>query len=84
MHLLGCTLKEAATAADEHCVSSEDSLVIPILEVETDAVLCVTWRMKSSDLNGTDLESLLVCGSLVNQMAVVTADDGEIVVLELR
>lgn len=44
----------------------------------------MTWCVESSNLNGTDIEFFLVCRSLVNQMAVVTTDDWEVVVLELR
>lgn len=84
MHLFGCALEEAAAAANEQCVTGEDSLVVSVLEVEADAVLCVAWCVKSGNFDGTDVERLLVGRSLVDQGAVTTANDGELVVLELR
>lgn len=83
VHLLCCALEEAAASANEHGVAGEDRLVVPILEVETDTVLCVTRGVKSGDLDRSDVECLLVGRSAVDQSAVAAADDWEFVVLKL-
>jgi hypothetical protein len=84
VHLFCCALKETAAAADEHCVTGEYSLVVPVLEVEADAVLCVAWCVKSCNFDRTDVERLLVRGGLVDQSAVAAANNRELVVFELR
>jgi hypothetical protein len=60
VHFLGRAFEEAPATADEHCVSCENGLVLAVPEVEADAVLCVARCVESGNLDGADVECLLV------------------------
>jgi hypothetical protein len=47
VHFLWRALEKATAAADEESVASEDGTLIAILEEVANAILGVTWRVKS-------------------------------------
>lgn len=70
--------------SDEESVAREDDFLAPLFHEIADAVLRMTRRMQSSHFDAVaDLESLLVLWSLCDFCAVLAADDGHLVGLEL-
>jgi hypothetical protein len=63
--------------ADEKGVSSENDLLVAILEQEANAVLGMARGVQSLDLDVTNVEGFAVCRCLGHFFAVSSTDDGE-------
>jgi hypothetical protein len=71
------------STADEQSVASENSPVISVFEEEANAVLGMARRVKGLHLDVlANRKGFAMSGSLVDFVAVLTADDGERVALE--
>jgi hypothetical protein len=63
--------------ADEKGVSSENDLLVAILEQEANAVLGMARGVQSLDLDVTNVEGFAVCRCLGHLFAVSSTNDGE-------
>lgn len=85
MHLLRRALEKAAAPANEERVPRKHGALVGVgvLEEVADAVLRVAWRVQGADGDaGAEGEGRVVRRGGRDGSAVLTADDGELVVLE--
>ena len=76
--------KEAATAADEKSVASEDYSVITVFEEEADAILSMAGCMKSTDSDSVaDFECRAMFWCFRNFRTISAANDWDLVMFEL-
>lgn len=75
VHLLGCTLEETTTSANEQGVAGEDGSLVAVLEQVADAVLGMAGSVQSFDLDTrADREGLAVGRGLCDLGAVLASD----------
>lgn len=74
---------ESFRTANEKSITGEDCLAGRILHKIADAVLRVARRMDGPDRDVADLESLLVLWRLGDSLAVLAANDGELLIVQI-
>jgi hypothetical protein len=84
VHLCGVAFKEAAAAANEKGIPSENGFLRTIGEVVAYAVLSMTGCMQCGYCYGTDVEGGVVGRGGCDRSAIFTADYGNREMLELR
>ena len=85
IHLLGRALEEPSAAADEQRVAREHRPVVAVFEEVAYAVLGMAGGVQGFDLDAVaEGEGRVVAGRVGDVCAVLAADYGERVVLELK
>lgn len=74
---------EQRTAVEQR-IAREDDLVVAVLHEPADAVLGMAWRVQALDGDAPQLEAVTVGRRLRHAVALFSADDGELLVAELR
>ncbi|KAJ0160806.1 hypothetical protein CTA2_7260 [Colletotrichum tanaceti] len=69
--------------ADEERVSRKHDLLLPVLHEPADAILGVARRVQRLDGDAADVERLAVAGCPSNAVAVLAADDGQLLQAEV-
>lgn len=68
----------------EQRIARKDDLVVAVLHEPADTVLGVAWRVQALDGDAPQLEAVTVGRRLRHAIALFSADDGELLVAELR